>query len=91
MDATTVRSHCNPNRKRVSDPEASWTAKNSARAKAGGKEWHHGYKVHMVADANYGLPLGPSCHDCEAKRLAGAAGGDSPGRKPCTHGSSPPP
>ena len=57
VDATTVRSHCNPNRKRLSDPEASWTAKNSARAKAGGKEWHHGYKVHMVADANYGLPL----------------------------------
>ena len=65
VDSTTVRSHCNPNRskvrrgvKRVSDPEASWTAKNSARAKTGGKEWHHGYKVHMVADANYGLPLG---------------------------------
>ena len=57
VDATTVRSHCNPNRKRISDPEASWTAKNSARAKEGGKEWHHGYKVHMVADANYGVPL----------------------------------
>ena len=57
VDSTTVRSHCNPNRKRVSDPEASWTAKNSARAKTGGKEWHHGYKVHMVADANYGVPL----------------------------------
>ena len=23
----------------------------------GGKEWHHGYKVHMVADANHGVPL----------------------------------
>ena len=57
IDSTTVRSHRNPNRKRVSDPEASWTAKNSARAKEGGKEWHHGYKVHMVADANYGVPL----------------------------------
>ena len=57
VDSTTVRSHCNPNRKRVSDPEASWTAKNSSRAKEGGKEWHHGYKVHMVADANYGVPL----------------------------------
>ena len=57
IDATTVRSHCNPNRKRISDPQASWTAKNSARAKKGGKEWHHGYKVHMVADANYGVPL----------------------------------
>ena len=29
VDATTVRSHCNPNRKRISDPEASWTAKNA--------------------------------------------------------------
>ena len=57
IDATTVRSHCNPNRKRISDLQASWTAKNSARAKKGGKEWHHGYKVHMVADANYGVPL----------------------------------
>ena len=57
IDSTTVRSHCNPNRKRISDPQASWTAKNSARAKVGGKEWHHGYKVHMVADANYGVPL----------------------------------
>ena len=57
VDATTVRSHCNPNRKRISDSEASWTAKNSPRAKEGGKEWHHGYKVHMVADTNYGVPL----------------------------------
>ena len=57
IDSTTVRSHCSPNRKRISDPEASWTAKNSARAKEKGKEWHHDYKVHMVADANYGVPL----------------------------------
>ena len=57
VDSTTVRSHCNPNRRRISDPEASWTAKNSPRAKEGGKEWHHGYKVHMAVDANYGLPL----------------------------------
>ncbi len=68
IDSTTVRSHCNPNRTRVSDPQASWTAKNAARAKTGGKEWHHGYKVHMVADANYGLPLAhvvttASCND----------------------------
>ena len=58
IDSTTVRSHSNPNRKRISDPEASWTAKNSAKAKdKDGKEWHWGYKVHMVADANYGLPI----------------------------------
>ena len=57
VDATAVRSHCNPNRKPISDPQASWTAKNSTQAKSGGTEWRHGYKVHMVADANYGLPL----------------------------------
>ena len=57
VDATTVRSHCGPSRKPISDPQASWTAKNSTQAKRGGKEWRHGYKVHMIADANYGLPL----------------------------------
>ena len=57
VDATTVRSHCAPSRKPISDPQASWTAKNSTQAKRGGKEWRHGYKVHMIADANYGLPL----------------------------------
>ena len=55
VDSTNVRSHCNPDRALLSDPEASWTAKTYAKTK--GKEWHHGYKVHMVADANYGLPL----------------------------------
>ena len=57
VDSTTVRSHCNPNRRSVSDPEASWTAKNSTQAKKGGKEWRHGYKLHMVADVKYGIPL----------------------------------
>ena len=60
VDSTTVRSHSNPNpnRRVISDPEASWTAKNSPRAKSRGKEWHFGYKSHAVADAKYGLPLG---------------------------------
>ena len=58
IDSTTVYTHSNPNRRRISDPEASWTAKNSARAKGSdGKEWSFGMKFHMVADANYGLPL----------------------------------
>ena len=57
VDSTTVRSHSNPNRKHVSDPEASWTAKNSTQAKEGGKEWRHGFKVHMIADVKYGVPL----------------------------------
>jgi IS5 family transposase len=57
VDSTTVKTHANPNRRIKSDPEASWTAKNSARAKEGGKDWHYGYKYHAVADATYGLPL----------------------------------
>ena len=58
IDSTAVRTHANPNRRISADPEASWTAKNSSRAKEGGKEWHYGYKLHMVADANHGIPLG---------------------------------
>ena len=56
VDSTVVKSHSSPKRKTVSDPEASWTAKNSARSKSG-KEWHWGYKYHLVADATYGVPL----------------------------------
>ena len=56
VDSTVVRSHSNPNRKHISDPEASWTAKTSTRAKSQ-KEWYWGYKLHMVADSRYGIPL----------------------------------
>ena len=56
-DSTTVKTNCNPNRSRISDPEASWTAKNKARGKDG-KEWSWGYKLHSIADADYGIPLG---------------------------------
>ena len=64
VDSTTVPTNGNPwrkSKKRLtdrSDPEASWTAKNSVRAKEGGKEWHYGYKFHATVDANYGIPLG---------------------------------
>ena len=58
VDSTTVRTHGNPRRKRLSDPEASWTAKNNARSKRkDGKDWYYGYKLHIVADAVYGLPI----------------------------------
>ena len=70
VDSTTIRTHGNPNRKILSDPEASWTAKNSPRAKKKtkkgkdgkkeeeGKEWTYGYKYHAAVDAIYGIPLG---------------------------------
>ena len=58
IDSTTVRTYGNPNRRTVSDPEAAWTKKNSPRARGSdGKESHYGYKLHMVADANHGIPL----------------------------------
>ena len=60
VDSTTVRSHSNPNRKNAagerSDPDASWTAKNSS-AKPKGKEWYWGYKLHLVTDATHDVPL----------------------------------
>ena len=58
VDSTTVSTHANPNRRKVCDPQASWTAKTAARAKSkDGKEWHFGYKYHAVVDATYGLPI----------------------------------
>ena len=57
IDSTVVPTHSNPNRKTVSDPEASWTKKHSADSKDGEDEWHFGYKYHAVADATHGLPI----------------------------------
>lgn len=54
VDSTPVRSHCNPNKQLVSDPEAGWIAKGGSRK---GKEWHFGYRLHMVVDTNYELPI----------------------------------
>ena len=56
VDSTAVRTHANPNRKTLSDPEATWMPKTSATSKTG-KEWYYGYKLHMVVDANHGVPL----------------------------------
>ena len=54
MDATTVRSHSNPNKKVISDPAASWTAKAGTQGK---KIWHWGFKQHLAADVTYELPI----------------------------------
>ena len=57
VDSTVIRTHANPNRRVVSDPDASWTAKNVSGAKDGKKEWRYGYKYHAVVDAIYGIPI----------------------------------
>ena len=52
IDATPLRSH---SRKATgSDPEAGWAVANSPQT---GKKYVWGYKVHLIADAVYGLPL----------------------------------
>ena len=57
IDSTLFPTYSNPNRSVVSDPDARWGLKNSAKAKDGKKEWMFGYKMHLLSDATYGLPL----------------------------------
>lgn len=63
VDSTTIPAYANPNRKHSSrnpggpaDPDVSWTKKHNARDPSQ-EEWVFGYKAHVVADANYDLPL----------------------------------
>ena len=70
IDSTTIPIHSNPNRTVVSDPEAKWGIAHDAAAKKGGKKWVFGYKSHVVADANYEIPL--------AQIVTTANRGDSP-------------
>ncbi len=59
IDSTDIPSFSNPNRDPVSDPDARWGHKTSARKKDGSDqvEWVFGYKVHLICDAYYGIPL----------------------------------
>ena len=61
IDSTLFETYGNPNRRTVndtvSDPDARWGLKNSAKAKDGKKEWGFGYKMHLVSDATHGVPL----------------------------------
>ena len=57
LDSTTVESYSNPNRKVISDPQARWGVRHDARAREGDTEFVFGYKLHLLADANYGIPL----------------------------------
>jgi hypothetical protein len=57
VDSTLVESYSNPNRKTVSDPDARWGLKHSAKSKDGKQEWGFGYKMHLISDATHGVPL----------------------------------
>ena len=80
VDSTAVRAHSNPNRKHVSDSDAEWGVKNSAKAKEGGTEYFFGFKVHMVADATYGVPLAPGGDGRQPQRFACPPGCNEAGR-----------
>ncbi len=54
VDSTPVRSHSNPNRQPVSDPEAGWIAKGGSGKN---KDWRFGYRLHMVVDSATELPI----------------------------------
>ena len=57
IDSTAIMTWANPNRTTVRDPDASWGVKHSAKSKDGKTEFFFGFKLHMVADANHGVPL----------------------------------
>ena len=63
IDGTAVRSHSNPDKTSkvtgLPNPDAAWGVKHSVRSKErDSTEFFFGYKVHMVADATYDLPIG---------------------------------
>lgn len=56
IDASVVRSHSNP--RKGTDREATWGVGHTTQAKSSDNlKWVFGYKLHMVADAEYGVPL----------------------------------
>ena len=56
IDASVIRSRSNP-RKRT-DHEATWAVGHTTQSKSSDNlKWVWGYKLHMVADAEYGVPL----------------------------------
>ena len=59
IDSTSIEAYANPNRKVVIDPDANWGVRHDARSKTkDGTEYFFGYKMHTLADADHGVPLG---------------------------------
>ena len=59
IDSTDVKAYANPNRGAVIDQDAAWgvrTTKSNSSSKKD-KEMFFGYKVHMLSDTVYGVPL----------------------------------
>ena len=54
VDSTPVRSHSNPDKRYISDPEAGWIAKGGSGKNKG---WRFGYRLHIVGDVVSELPI----------------------------------
>ena len=52
VDSTIIEAYGNPDRE--TDADATWTAKTY---KDGEKQWFYGYKLHLLADSRYEVPL----------------------------------
>lgn len=58
IDSTDIPTFAHPRRDPPTDPDARWGHKTSHRTKDGtNKEFVFGYKMHLVCDAVYGIPL----------------------------------
>ena len=54
MDSTTLKAWSNPNRTPVSDADAGWSVKKGSH---GRKEATYGWKLHLLVDCEYQLPV----------------------------------
>lgn len=58
IDATAIKTYSNPKRTEKSDPDARFGRKHSSNnPEKKSVEWFFGYKAHIIADANYGIPM----------------------------------
>jgi transposase len=54
IDSTDIRAWSNGAKKHVSDPDATWAVKLDTSGK---KKFYYGYKVHLLVDTQYELPV----------------------------------
>lgn len=58
IDATDIDAYCNPNKKENSDKDARWGVKKKPKGKRDEKYYWLGYKLHLIVDTKYELPIG---------------------------------
>lgn len=53
IDCTSVPSYSDPDNEPVSDPDAGWIVREGSKR----KQWEFGYRLHLIIDANWELPI----------------------------------